>query len=161
MKSLYTAALFTLLAFPALAETSFTVSNTFQDTAMTGGQEVPTVKFDPTIFADKTATVGGEVELPNFIGFYSIDFAADLSTLKMTVTDTAKPTNNPIPANRFDRYYFTFTGTAPAKASIDAEASTPTLAGGASVAVVDGKLVVTFGQSADITPGNSLMIKLK
>lgn len=161
MKSVCIATLFALLSSPVLAETSFVVSNTFQDSGMTGGQEVPTVNFDAAVFADQTATIGDAVELQNFIGFYSIDFAADLSSLTMTVTDTAKPTNNPIPADRFDRYYFTFTGAALTGASIDGAASTAALAGGASVAVVEGKLVVTFGETADITPGNTLIISLK
>lgn len=160
MKTVTLTAIALTFASGAAFADSFTVSNTFQDAGMTEGQEVPTTMFDAEVFADQSAEIGDGVELENFIGFYSIDFAADMSSLTMTVTETAMPSDNPLPADRFDRYYFSFDGAAPTGATIDSGASTPALAGGAAASVADGVLVVEFGESTDVTPGNTLVISL-
>mgnify|MGYP007079534971 CR=1 FL=1 len=153
------------LAIPfstAFADTSFTVANTFEDPKMTGGKEISTIAFSPEVYANHAARVTDQVELPNFVNFYSIDVAADMSSLTMTVSPTAKPASNPMPDKRFDRYYYTFTGAGPAEASVNSDSSTAALAQGASVAVLStGRLLVTFAKCADFTHGNKLVIKLK
>lgn len=155
------AATLALTAGAASADTMFTVANTFQDPKMTGDTEISTIGFSADVYANQAATVGADVEIANFVNFYEIDVADDMSTLTMTVSDTAQPANNPMPANRFDRYYFTFTGAGPAAATIDADASTAAIAGGASVTVTTtGRLVVAFGEGADFTPGNKVVINL-
>ena len=66
-----------------------------------------------------------------------------------------------MPAGRFDRYYFTFTGTAPTIATIDADGSTAAIASGAKVDVIStGRLVVEVGEGADFTSGNKIVVKL-
>ncbi len=156
-----------LLAFilpvgSVFADTSFTLANTFEDPKMTGGKEISTIKFNPEVYANHASRVSDEVEIPNFVNFYKVDVAVDMSSLTMTVSDTAKPLNNPMPAKRFDRYYYTFTGAGPAEASIDNERSTAALAKGASVEVLTtGRLLVTFAEGADFTHGNKLVLKLK
>lgn len=155
------AATLALTAGAASADTIFTVANTFQDPTMTGGAEISTIAFSAEVYANQAATVGANVEIANFVNFYEIDVAKDMSTLTMTVSDTARPANNPMPADRFDRYYFTFTGAGPAAATIDADASTAAIAGGASVTVTTtGRLVVAFGEGADFTAGNKVVINL-
>jgi hypothetical protein len=152
----------TLTAGVATADTMFTVANTFEDPKMTGGQEISTIAFSPDVYANQAATVGAGVEIANFVNFYEIDIAEDMSSLTMTVSDTAKPANNPMPANRFDRYYYTFTGAGPASAEIDSTASTAAIANGATVSVTStGRIVVAFGEGADFTPGNKVVINLK
>ena len=125
----------TLTASVALSDTMFTVANTFQDPTMTGGAEISTIAFSADVYANQAATVGADVEIANFVNFYAIDVSEDMSTLTMTVSDTAQPAANPMPAERFDRYYFTFTGAGPAEAAIDADASTAAIADGAAVTV--------------------------
>lgn len=152
----------TLAASAAMADTVFTVANTFEDSQMTGGGEISTIAFSADVYANQAATVSDKVEIANFVNFYEIDVAADMSTLTMTVSDTAQPANNPMPADRFDRYYFTFTGAGPAAANIDTKASTAAIAQGASVTVTTtGRLVVAFGEGADFTAGNTLVVSLK
>lgn len=151
-----------VFAGAASADTMFTVANTFEDPQMTGGNEISTIAFSADVYANQVATVSDDVEIANFVNFYKIDVSADMSSLTMTVSDTAKPANNPMPADRFDRYYFTFTGAGPAEASIDADASTAAIAQGATVAMTTtGRLVVAFGEGADFTPGNALIVNLK
>ena len=82
---------------------------------MTGGAEISTIAFSADVYANQAATVSDDVEIENFVNFYEIDVAADMSSLTMTVTDTAQPVNNPMPAGRFDRYYFTFTARGPGR----------------------------------------------
>jgi hypothetical protein len=155
------AAAVALTAGAASAETMFTVANTFQDPAMTGGAEISTIAFSADVYANQAATVGADVEIANFVNFYEIDVADDMSTLTMTVSETAQPANNPMPADRFDRYYFTFTGAGPAEATIDADASTAAVANGATATVTTtGRIVVAFGEGADFTPGNKVVINL-
>ncbi|MGR3659781.1 MAG: hypothetical protein ACU0CA_01160 [Paracoccaceae bacterium] len=151
-----------LIAGVASADTIFTVANTFEDPKLTGGAEISTIAFDAGVYANQAATVSDGVEIANFVGFYKIDVAADMSTLTMTVSDTAKPFNNPMPADRFDRYHFTFTGAGPTEATIDADASTAVIAQGASVAITTtGRLVITYSEGVDFTAGNTLVVKLK
>ncbi len=146
----------------AVADTLFTVANTFEDPKMTGGKEISTIAFSPEIYANQAAKIGAVVEIANFVNFYEIDVAADQSSLTMTVSDTANPANNPMPAKRFDRYYYTFTGAGPASAEIDADASTTAIAQGATVSVTTtGRIVIAFGEGADFTPGNKLVVSLK
>ncbi|UWP98660.1 hypothetical protein [Aliiroseovarius crassostreae] len=160
-KSILAAAV-ALTAGAASADTMFTVANTFQDPQMTGGNEISTIAFSADVYANQAATVSAGVEIPNFVNFYEIDVAEDMSILTMTVSETAKPANNPMPADRFDRYYYTFTGAGPASASIDADASTAAIAEGATVTVTTtGRLVVAFGEGADFTPGNKVVINLQ
>lgn len=152
---------FFLIAGAASAETMFTLANTFQDPKLTGGQEISTTSFDANVYGNESATVRDGVELPNFVNFYSIDVSVDMSTLTMTVSDSAKPFNNPMPADRFDRYYFTFTGAAPTTATIDFDGSTAAIANGAKVGVIStGRLVVEFSEGADFTSGNKVVVKL-
>ena len=156
------AAAVVLTAGAASADTMFTVANTFQDPKMTGGNEVSTIAFSADVYANQAAMVSANVEIPNFVNFYEIDVAEDMSTLTMTVSETAKPANNPMPAERFDRYYYTFTGGGPVSASIDADASTAAIADGATVSVTTtGRVVVAFGEGADFTPGNKVVIDLQ
>lgn len=156
------AATVALTAGAASADTMFTVANTFQDPQMTGGTEISTIAFSADVYANQAATVGADVEIANFVNFYEIDVADDLSTLTMTVSDTAQPANSPMPADRFDRYYFTFAGSGPAEAAIDADASTAAIANGATVTVTStGRIVVAFGEGADFTPGNKVVINLQ
>lgn len=156
------ASTFALMAGVASADTTFTVANTFEDPKMTGGNEISTIAFSAEVYANQAATVGGGVEIASFVNFYEIDLAEDMSSLTMTVSDTAKPANNPMPADRFDRYYYTFTGAGPASAEIDAGSSTSAIAKGASATVTTtGRLVVAFGEGADFTPGNKLVVNLK
>ena len=151
----------TLTASVALSDTMFTVANTFQDPTMTGGAEISTIAFSADVYANQAATVGADVEIANFVNFYAIDVSEDMSTLTMTVSDTAQPAANPMPAERFDRYYFTFTGAGPAAAEIDGDASTAAIADGATVTLTTtGRLVVAFGEGADFTPGNKVVINL-
>ena len=151
-----------LVAGAAQADTMFTVANTFEDPKMTGGNEISTIAFSADVYANQAATVSGDVEIANFVNFYEIDVAADMSSLTMTVSDTAQPANNPMPAERFDRYYYTFTGAGPASAEIDVSASTGAIAQGATATVTTtGRLVVAFGEGADFTPGNTLVVNLK
>ncbi len=156
------AAVLALTAGAASADTMFTVANTFQDPQVTGGAEISTIAFSAEVYANQAATVGADVEIANFVNFYEIDVAEDMTTLTMTVSDTAKPFNNPMPADRFDRYYFTFTGAGPATATIDADASTAAIADGATVTVTTtGRVVVAFSEGADFTPGNKVVINLE
>ena len=151
----------TLTASVALSDTMFTVANTFQDPTMTGGAEISTIAFSADVYANQAATVGADVEIANFVNFYAIDVSEDMSTLTMTVSDTAQPAANPMPAERFDRYYFTFTGAGPATAEIDGDASTAAISDGATVTLTTtGRLVVAFGEGADFTPGNKVVINL-
>ena len=158
----------TLLGFTALAFTTgfasaqtFVVANTFEDPQMTGGVELSTVAFKPEVFANQAAEVSADVELPNFIGFYTIDVAEDLSQLTMTVSDTASPAQTPMPVGRIDRYYYQFAGVAPNAASLNMEASTPAIAGGVSVSVPGtGRLIVEIGETAAIESGNTIVIDL-
>ncbi|WP_432449227.1 hypothetical protein [Aliiroseovarius marinus] len=160
-KSILAAAV-ALTAGAASADTMFTVANTFQDPQMNGGNEISTIAFSADVYANQAATVSADIEIPNFVNFYEIDVAEDMSTLTMTVSETAKPANNPMPAERFDRYYYTFTGAGPASASINADASTAAIADGATVAVTTtGRLVVAFGEGADFTPGNKVVVNLQ
>lgn len=160
-KSLLASA-FVLVAGAASADTVFTVANTFEDPKLTGGSEISTISFSAEVYANQVATVSADVEIANFVNFYKIDVAEDMSTLTMTVSDTAKPFNNPMPADRFDRYYYTFTGAGPAAAEIDASASTAAIAQGATVTMTTtGRLVVAFGEGADFTAGNALVVSLK
>ncbi len=162
LRTLFASTVFALLATTSGAETTFTVANTFQDSKLTENAEISTTAFDAEIYANRVANVGAGVELPDFVNFYSIDVSEDLATLTMTVSELAQPFNNPMPAGRFDRYYFTFTGAVPTAASIDAEASNPELAQGASVAVTTaGRLVVEFAEGADFTAGNKLVVTLQ
>ena len=70
----------------------------------------------------------------------------------MTVTDTAKPANNPMPASCYDRYYLIFSGASPTAASVDIDASTAAIAQGASIEVTTtGRILVTFGEGADVS----------
>ena len=155
------AAAVAITASAATAGTMFTVANTFEDPQMTGGAEISTIAFSADVYANQAATVGADVEIANFVNFYVIDVAEDMSTLTMTVSDTAQPANNPMPAERFDRYYFTFTGAGPASAAIDADKSTAAIADGATVTVTTtGRIVVAFGEGADFTPGNTLVVNL-
>lgn len=161
LKKALLAAALTLTASVAMSDTMFTVANTFEDPAMTGGAEISTIAFSADVYANQAATVGADVEIANFVGFYEIDVAEDMSSLTMTVSDTAQPANNPMPAERFDRYYFTFTGAGPAAAEIDGDASTAAIAQGATVTVTTtGRIVVAFGEGADFTPGNKVVINL-
>ena len=151
----------TLTASVAMSDTMFTVANTFQDPQMTGGAEISTIAFSADVYANQAATVGADVEIANFVNFYAIDVAEDMSTLTMTVSDTAQPAANPMPAERFDRYYFTFTGAGPTAAEIDGDASTAAISDGATVTLTTtGRLVVAFGEGADFTPGNKVVINL-
>lgn len=93
----------TFAASAASADTMFTVANTFEDPTMTGGAEISTIAFSADVYANRAATVGPDVEIANFVNFYEIDVAEDMSSLTMTVSDTAEPANNPMPADRFDR----------------------------------------------------------
>lgn len=161
-RSILIAAGMVVVAGSASAETMFTVANTFQDPKVTGSKEISTVAFSADVYANKAAKVSKAVEVPNFVNFYEIDVAYDMSALTMTVSKTAKPFNNPMPADRFDRYYYTFSGAGPATASINMEASTPAIAKGASVEVMTaGRIVVVFGEGADFTHGNKLVVNLK
>ena len=129
---------------------------------MTKGVEVSTIAFSADVYANQAATVSSDVEITNFANFYKIDISEDMSTLTMTVSDTAKPATNPMPADRFDRYYYTFTGAGPVSAKIDASTSTVAIANGATATVTTtGRLVVAFGEGADFTPGNKLVVTLK
>lgn len=149
-------------ASAASADTMFTVANTFEDPKITGGVETSIATLSHGKKINEAATVSDDVEIANFINYYKIDVAADMSSLTMTLTDTATPSNNPITAKRFDRYYFTFTGAGPAEATIDVNASTASLAQGATVTVITaGRLVVAFGEGADYTPGNKLVVNFK
>ena len=151
-----------LIAGVASADTVFTVANTFEDPELTGGAEISTVAFDAGVYANQAATISDGVEIENFVGFYTIDVAADMSTLTMTVSDTAQPFNNPMPAGRFDRYYFTFTGATPTEATVDTDASTAAIAQGASVEMITtGRIVISFSEGADFTAGNTLVVNLK
>ena len=150
-----------LLTTAAANAENFTVSNTFQDPKMTRGKELPSVELNAEVFADQSAEIGDGVELESYIGFYNIDFSEDMTKLTMTVSDTARPSHNPMPEERYDRYYYTFDGTAPYGATIDAVASSEGLGDYSAVDVVDDKLVVEFGEGADITPGNTLVINLQ
>lgn len=151
----------TFAASAAMADTMFTVVNTFEDPTMTGGNEISTIAFSADVYANQAATVSDGVEIANFVNFNEIDVAADMSTLTMTVSDTAEPANNPMPAGRFDRYYFTFTGAGPASAEIDSHASTGAIADGATATMITtGRIVVAFGEGADFTPGNKVVINL-
>lgn len=140
---------------------NFTVSNTFQDPKMTRGKELPTVELNAEVFADQSAEIGDGVELESYVGFYDIDFSSDRTKLTMIVSETARPSNNPLPEERYDRYYYTFDGDGPAAAAIDNAASTEALGLYSAVDIVDGKLVVEFGEGADITPGNTLVVNLQ
>ena len=84
---------------PMVLGSSVTVTNTFEDAAITGVQ---------TVFglSDPTTVVDPGVELPNFIGFYDIDFSDDGFT--MTLVDNSEATDLVIPEGRFDRYYIQF-----------------------------------------------------
>ena len=131
---------------------------------MTGEAEISTIAFSADVYANQAAKVGADVEIANFVNLYEIGVADDMSTLTMTMTvsDTAQPANNPMPADRFDRYYFTFTCAGPAEAAIDADASTAVISDGATVTVTTtGRVVVAFGEGADFTPGNKVVINLQ
>jgi hypothetical protein len=161
-KQILLATALTVVASASFADTTFTVANTFEDPTMTGGKEISTIAFSADVYANQAATVSSDVEIANFVSFYQIDVSEDMSSLTMTVTDTAKPANNPMPENRFDRYYYTFTGAGPASAEIDANTSTDAISKGATATVTTtGRLVVVFGEGADFTPGNKLVVNLK
>lgn len=79
---------------------SITVLNTFEDATLTGG--------DQTVFglSDPTTVVDPGVELPNFIGFYDIDFTD--AAFSLTLVDNSGATDLVLPEGRFDRYYIRF-----------------------------------------------------
>jgi hypothetical protein len=152
----------TLCISTAIADTTFTIANTFEDSKMTGGNEISTIAFSAEVYANQAAVVSENIEIENFVNFYEVDVAADMSSLTMTVSDTAKPANNPMPAGRYDRYYYTFSGAGPTEAAIDKDVSTTAIAQGATVTVeTTGRLVVSFAQGADFKPGNKLVVMMK
>eukprot|EP00179_Madagascaria_erythrocladioides_P021383 CAMPEP_0198336492 /NCGR_PEP_ID=MMETSP1450-20131203/21019_1 /TAXON_ID=753684 ORGANISM="Madagascaria erythrocladiodes, Strain CCMP3234" /NCGR_SAMPLE_ID=MMETSP1450 /ASSEMBLY_ACC=CAM_ASM_001115 /LENGTH=382 /DNA_ID=CAMNT_0044041231 /DNA_START=178 /DNA_END=1326 /DNA_ORIENTATION=+ len=75
-----------------------TVTNTFEDSQITSGVQ--------TLFGTQESAVidSDEIEFPDFIGFYSIDFLANGFT--MTLFDNSQATDLVLPEGRFDRYYF-------------------------------------------------------
>jgi hypothetical protein len=84
-----------------------TVTNTFQDTGITGGVQ--------TIFGLDTA-----VELPNYIGFYDIDLGSN--TLTMELVDNSQAADLVLPEGRFDRYYVGFGSNTIESVSLDGTA---------------------------------------
>jgi len=89
---------------------SVTVTNTLQDTVITGGVEAT---FGET---GGPEIITNDVEFPNFIGFYDIDISD--TSLTMTLVDNSQADSLLFPADRFDRYYFEFDTTI-ASASVD------------------------------------------
>ena len=146
----------------ASADAVFSVANTFKDPQMTVGAETSTIEFFADVHDNQATAVGADVEIANCVNFCEIDVAGDISTLTMTVSDTVQPANNPMLADRFDCYYFTFTGGSPAAADIEADAPTAAIAVGATVAVTTtGRVVVAFGEGVEFTPSNKMIINLQ
>ena len=90
---------------------SVTVTNTLQDTVITGGVEATFGEIGgPEIITN-------DVEFPNFIGFYDIDISDTFLT--MTLVDNSQADSTLFPDDRFDRYYFEFETSTIASASLD------------------------------------------
>lgn len=77
-----------------------TVANTFEDATLTGGAQTIYGLSQPTPISDP------EVELPNYINFYDMDFSAN--SLTMTLVNNSDAADLVLPENRFDRYYVGF-----------------------------------------------------
>lgn len=91
-----------------------TVANTFEDATITGGLEAIYGLSDPTAVSDP------EVELPNFINFYNMDFSAN--TLTMTLVNNSDAADLVLPDARYDRYYIGFASNSVASATLDGSA---------------------------------------
>ncbi|MEM7256853.1 MAG: hypothetical protein AAF404_05640 [Pseudomonadota bacterium] len=150
------------------ATTSFlgdtvTVANTFEDATLTAGAQVIYGLSDPTAVSDP------EVELPNFINFYDMDFAAN--TLVMTLVNNSDAADLVLPEGRFDRYYIGFAANTVASVTLDGAdalnefATVSVLPAGFSLEAVDsfntgivlpidfaqGGLLVELGAGTDLT----------
>lgn len=90
---------------------SVTVANTFEDATLTGGAQVIYGLSDPTAVSDP------EVELPNYINFYDMDFSAN--SLTMTLVNNGDAADLVLPEGRFDRYYIGFAANGVTSASLD------------------------------------------
>lgn len=93
---------------------SVTVANTFEDATLTGGAQAIYGLSDPTTVSDP------EVELPNYINFYDMDFSAN--SLTMTLVNNSDAAALLLPEGRFDRYYIGFSANGITSATLDGSA---------------------------------------
>lgn len=88
-----------------------TVANTFEDATLTGGAQTIYGLSQPTPISDP------EVELPNYINFYDMDFSAN--SLTMTLVNNSDAADLVLPENRFDRYYLGFASNTVTSVTLD------------------------------------------
>lgn len=88
-----------------------TVANTFEDATLTGGAQTIYGLSQPTPISDP------EVELPNYINFYDMDFSAN--SLTMTLVNNSDAADLVLPENRFDRYYVGFASNTVTSVTLD------------------------------------------
>lgn len=152
-----------IIAAPGVVGDSVRVVNSFEDSVITGGQEIVFGASEPVPVDE------GDVELPAFIDLYDIDIRSD--RLEMTLIDNSIVADLVLPEGRFDRYYIGFDTTTMASAHLvgDGElndtASIDVLPPGSTVGLVDlfgtglaesfdfdkGALVVTIGPGTDLS----------
>ena len=139
-----------------------TTVNVFEDSVITGGAQTLFGAEGPVIITD-------DVELPDFIGFYDIDFSDD--SLSLTLVDNSGATDLVLPEGRFDRYYIEFDGSTITSASLNGLeelnefANVEVLESGfilepadlfgtgiqVPIEFEDGGLLVEFGEGTDLT----------
>jgi hypothetical protein len=149
------------LTIPIALGSSVTVTNTFQSTAFTNGDEKPIEELfqAPEGSLAATANIGAAIEFPAYLlNLYDIDI--DENNISFTVVAQADDPNygslfRILEADTYDRYYLTFD-----EAQEVAEFSSSN----ASVNLridSDKVLVVEIGESYDFKPGQSFTITLK
>jgi len=102
---------------------SVVITNTFQG-GQTGNVESDVAAFGLT--NNQFATVGDDVEFPDFITLYSVDVSSDAIAFTWADSDFAKQLAGPTPEGNHDRNYFIFdlpAGKAITAVTFDAEAS--------------------------------------